>query len=301
MIRKYFFLKFLFVFVLIINENAFADGGLVAFYKLGTKKGSLIEVRNNIVKSLIKENFKILGEYNPSKDSNLLVITFTRKDLLDITLKIKDKGLMASVMRIGLIANNNSVDISLLNPEYVFYSYLRDNTKKYEIELAQISLDIKMALYTITPEFTPFIISSLSDRELKEFRFLIRYPSFDDHIIVGTFKSFKQGLKIIKDNLQARKGETIKVYELIYEKEKIALFGIGLLDKRKGEANFLDKLGNSHLAALPYELILVDTTASILHGKFRFPLYWSDLSMQEYRLIYKTPRDIEETMKVISK
>jgi len=204
-------------------------------------------------------------------------------------------------MRIGLIRKGNKVEISLLNPEYIFYAYLRDATKKFEIELSQISLDIKIALRDISSEFVPYITSSLSDRELKEFRYLVRHPSFDDHITIKKFKTFEQGLKTIRTNLQARRAETIKVYELVYDKEKIALFGVGLLNKRKGEANFLSKLGESHLAALPYELILIDTTATILHGKYRFPLYWSDLTMKEYRLIYKTPRDIEETMKAITK
>ena len=296
--------RFLIIFIILfifINKPILADGGLIAFYKLGSKRGSLIEVKNKIKKVLLKENFKILGEYHPANNSNFLVITFTNQDLLDITIQIKDRGLMASVMRIGLIVKGNKVEISLLNPEYIFYAYLRDEIRKFEIELSQISLDIKIALKGISSEFAPYITSSLSDRELKEFRYLVRHPSFDSHITINKFESFEQGLKIIRANLQARKAETIKVYELVYEKQKIALFGVGLLNKRKGEAYFLSKLGESHLAALPYELILIDKTATILHGKFRFPLYWSDLSMQEYRLIYKTPRDIEETMKAITK
>ncbi len=88
---------------------------------------------------------------------------------------------------------------------------------------------------------------------------------------------------------------------MVFKDSKIALFGIGLHDIRKGEANFLGKLGKSHLAALPYELVLINNTATILHGKYRFPLYWSDLSMLEYRKIYKTPRDIVETMKAITR
>jgi len=230
-----------------------------------------------------------------------MVITFTRQDLISLTLKIGNNSVIAGIMRIGLVQQNDSVEVSLLNPEYLFYAYLRDETKKYEIELNQISLDIKSALFEIGSEFKPFITSSLTEQELKEFRFLVHNPSFTDAIDVMDFKSFEEGVEIIQKNLQARKDETYKVYGMVFKDQKVAVFGIGLYDLRNGEAFFLDKLGKSHLAALPYELILVNKKATMLHGKYWFPLYWSDLSMSEYRKIYKTPRDIEETMKAITR
>jgi len=290
-----------YLFIFFANTLIFADGGLVAFYKLGTQHGTINDFQPKISEALTNEGFEIIGSYHPAKDDSLMVIAFTRKDLVDITLKIGDRAIMASIMRIGLVQKDSMVEISLLNPEYVFFAYLQDNAKKYEIELNQISLDIKMALIGIGDEFTPFITSSLTERELMEFKFLVRNPGFEDSIEVMKFSSFEQGVETIEKNLQARKDGTFKVYEMVFKQRKIAIFGIGLQDQRKGEASFLEKLGKSHLAALPYELVLIENTATILHGKFRFPLYWSDLSMSEYRKIYKTPRDIEETMKAITR
>jgi len=298
---KYLFKIITFILIFFADVPVFADGGLVAFYKLGNRKGNLHIVESDIKKSLEAENFEILGAYHPAKDTNLLVITFTRKDLISLTLKIGNNSIMAGIMRVGLIQVDNSVEISLLNPEYLFYAYLRDETKKYEIELNQISLDIKSALFELCNDFKPFIISSLTEKELKEFRFIVHNPAFSDAIDVMDFNSFEQGVEIIQKNLQARKDEAYKVYEMIFKDQKVAVFGIGLYDLRNGEAFFLNKLGKSHLAALPYELVLVGNKAMMLHGKFWFPLYWSDLSMTDYRKIYKTPRDIEETMKAITR
>ena len=292
---------FISLLFLLVTIKLSADGGLVAFYKLGGQEGTISSVKEMVNQALISDSFEIIGSYHPAKDSNLMVITFTRKDLIEITTRYDNRGLMASVMRVGLIRRDNHVDISLLNPEYIFYAYLKDNAKKVEIELNEISLDIKNALLPIATDFEPFVITSLSERELKEFKFLVRNPGFDDAIDVMDFPSFEIGLDVIQKNLQARKDGTFKVYELKLEDKKVALFGIGLQDPRNGEANFLKQLGVNHLAALPYELILIDKTASMLHGKFRFPLYWSDLTMSEYRKIYKTPRDIEETMKSITR
>lgn len=300
MIYKFVKLGAFFLLMLILPLKIVADGGLVAFYKLGTQEGTMNQVKEKINAALLTEKFKIIGSYNPAKDSNLMVIAFTRIDLIEITTRFDKRGLMASIMRVGLIRDGDQVQISLLNPEYIFYAYLKDDAKNIEIELNQISLDIKIALDQISTEFKPYVTSSLSERELKEFKFLVRNPGFDDALIVMEFPSFEAGLEVIQKNLQARKAGTYKVYEIIIKDKKIALFGIGLQDPSKGEANFLNLLGVTHLAALPYELILIDNKASILHGKFRFPLYWSDITMSEYRKIYKTPRDIEETMKSIT-
>ncbi|MFN8255256.1 MAG: hypothetical protein U0W24_06175 [Bacteroidales bacterium] len=294
-------LIFICLSIVLAQNSMLADGGLVAFYQLGYQKGTLNHVDSAVRATLQSEKFDIIGSYHPAKDENLLVITFTRQDLLSLTLKIGNTAIMAGVMRIGLIKQNDSVQISLLNPEYLFYAYLRDETKKYEIELNQISIEIKSALLPVATEFTPFITSSLTERELKEFRFLVHNPGFDDAISVMEFESFNKGVETIRKNLQARKDETYKVYEMIFKDKKVAIFGIGLFDARNGEAFFLNKLGKSHLAALPYELVLIDNKASMLHGKFWFPLFWSDLSMSDYRKIYKTPRDIEETMKSITR
>jgi len=299
MTKKIYFGFIFFLFFLPIS--VFADGGLIAFYKLGTVKGSIDEVKDEIVTQLEKNEFEIIGKYHPMKSDDLLVIVFTNEKLLNICKQIPEQGLMAASMRVGLIAKNDSVEISLLNPEYIFYAYLRDYTKKYEIELNQISIDIKMALYPVSDGFLPYITSSLSERELKEFRFTVRNPGFSDPVLIHQFPDFETAVKKIEENLQARKEGCVKVYELIDKERKVAVFGVGLLDERRGEAVFLPKLGISHIAALPYELVVNDNKVIILHGKYRFPLYWSDLTMTEYRKIYKTPRDVEELMKALTR
>ncbi len=299
MLKKIYF--YLLINLFLFPFPVFAGGGLIAFYKLGLLKGNIKEVKTQIIHQLESNNFEIIGAYAPMNNSDLQVIVFTNKQLKNICEQIPDRGLMAAGMRVGLIAVNDSVEISLLNPEYIFYAYLRDYAKQFEIELNQISIDIKMALYPVSNGFLPYITSSLSERELKEFRFTVRNPSFSEPVLIKQFPDFKQAIKTIEDNLQARKEGCIKVYELIDSAKQTAVFGVGLLDDRRGESVFLPKLGISHIAALPYELAVNEGKVTILHGKYRFPLYWSDLTMTEYRKIYKSPRDVEELMKALTR
>jgi len=93
------------------------------------------------------------------------------------------------------------------------------------------------------------------------------------------------------------KGDTKQVYRLLYKANKVAVFGVALKNKSDGESYFLPKIGASNLAALPYEIILQDNKATMLHGKYRLALSWPELSMSTFMKIMSTPGDIEDTLK----
>lgn len=284
-------------------QMTYADGGLTSYYKVGTIQGTIDEAKAKVEQALTSMNFEIIGGYHPGRENDMYVITFTRKDLIDITLKVEDRGPLASVLRVGLLSDQQgNVEVTLLNPEYLFYGYLRDHITKYEMELNAISMDVRIALSQVGQEFTPFGGNSLTESELKEYKYLVRMPSFDDPVILrDDFSSFSEGVETIQDNLKAQRGGAMKVYELIFENYQIAVFGVGLVDKNRGETKFLNVLGERHIAAMPYEIILEGSKASILHGRFRFPFFWSHLSMEDYRKIYRTPKDVEEILKGLTK
>ena len=68
-------------------------------------------------------------------------------------------------------------------------------------------------------------------------------------------------------------------------------------NQEEGEASFLPTIGEDHIAAMPYEIILQDKTATMLHGKYRLALHWPDLSMGTFMKIMSTPGDIEDVLK----
>ena len=102
-------------------------------------------------------------------------------------------------------------------------------------------------------------------------------------------------------NLTAKKGKTVEVYRLVYTSEKVAVFGVGLQSTEDGEAHFLPKIGEAHVAALPYEIILQGTKATMLHGKYRIALHWPELTMGTFMKIMSTPGDIEDTLEELCK
>ncbi len=77
-------------------------------------------------------------------------------------------------------------------------------------------------------------------------------------------------------------------------------FGIGLLDAEEGEVDFLPTIGDDHIAALPYEIILQDTEVTMLPGRYRLALHWPELSMGTFMKIMSTPGNIEDFMEGVT-
>jgi hypothetical protein len=122
-------------------------------------------------------------------------------------------------------------------------------------------------------------------------------PYFDDPVALNEFDSFEAGVNKIRANLSSGKGNTKKIYEVIHKDSKVAVFGIALLDPEEGEAHFLPIIGEDHIAAMPYEIIVEGTEATMLHGRFRFAMHWPELTMGTFTKIMSSPGDVKDIMK----
>jgi len=100
--------------------------------------------------------------------------------------------------------------------------------------------------------------------------------------------------------LNKGKGNTHKVFELVFPDKQITVFGVGLWDKETGEEHFLEIVGEGHIANMPYEIILQGKEATMLAGKYRIALYWPELTMGTFMKIKSTPGEIEDTMEVLT-
>lgn len=265
------------------------------YIKVGESTESIQKLSSDVINALENNSFTILGSYNPSGKSDLKVIAFTRNDLKNTVIKVKDRGALAAIFKVGLVKSDGKVTISYTNPDYILRAYLQDSFITYQGTLQKFGTDLKTALSPIGNEFKQFGGSVAAD-DLKKYHYKITMPYFTDPEDLNEFASFEEGVKIITDNLNANKGTTKMVYKLIYTNEEVAVFGVGLLDKEDGESYFLPKIGEAHAAALPYEIILQGKEVTMLHGKYRIALHWPDLTMGTFMKIMSTPGDIEDTL-----
>ena len=271
---------------------------LSPYIKVGNSTATIDSVAKNVVSVLKANGFQVLGTYNPSKKASLKVIAFTKSELKSKVVKIEDRGALAAIFKVGLEKKNNDVTISYTNPDNILRAYLMDNYETYKSTFIKFSNDLKMALSALGSEFTPFGGTVKADK-LKKYHYKIMMPYFTDPVTLNEFDSFEEGLAIIQKNLKAKKGKTKLIYKLIYSREKVAVFGVGLESSEEGESYFLPKIGEAHLAALPYEIILQGNKATMLHGKYRIALHWPDLTMGTFMKIMSTPGDIEDALEAV--
>ena len=280
----------------ISSQTLMADEKLPPYLKVTVSSSQMDELIMNVSSALETEGFEVLGQYNPGTNKNLAVLAYTRKDLQQLSLKVEDRGALASVLKIGFVQKSEQITVSMLNPMYLFYAYFMDEADKMKADLSRITSDAKSAMKTIGNDFTGFG-GGLEVDDLKDYHYMMMMPYFTDPVELKEFSSFNEGLKTIRENLQAKKGNTVQVYELVFEDKQVAIFGVGLLDAEDGEAHFLPIIGEDNIAAMPYEIILQGKEASMLHGKYRFALHWPELSMKQFMKISSTPGDVEDMLK----
>ena len=282
---------------ILINFNTVGQE-LSPYIKVGESTASIQDVTKEVIQTLKDNSFTVLGAYNPSNKSSLAVVAFTRTDLKNAVVKVVDRGALAATMKVGLVQKDGKVTISYTNPDYLLRAYLPTNYSTFRGTFTKFSQDLKTTFASLGNEFTPFGGTVKADK-LAKYHYKVMMPYFTDPVELNEFASFEEGLETITKNLEAKKGNTVKVYRLVYKNEKVAVFGVGLLDKEEGEPHFLPKIGEEHVAALPYEIILQGKEATMLHGKYRIALHWPDLTMGTFMKIMSTPGDIEDALEAL--
>lgn len=289
--KKFILLLFCFTYL----NSAFSQvEKLSPYLKVSTSKSDINSLVESIKIGLNEHSFNVIGEYKPATNENLYVICFTRDDLTSLCLKSEDRGALASVLKVGLVKKDQTISVSLLNPDYVFCAYL-SNYNSDKSEFSKITDDAKKALSIIGSEFTPFG-GELKINSLKKYHYKIMMPYFSDPVKLKEFESFESGVEIILNNLKAKKGNAKLIYKTINKEKQIAVFGVGLLDNENGEKQFLPIIGEDHIAAMPYDIILQGKQLTMLHGKYRFALYWPELTMGTFMKIMSTPGNVEDFM-----
>jgi len=290
------FIWSLVVILFFVFPNINTAQELSPYINVGTSNLGMEEEVERVNEALQSFKFNIIGSYSPENKPNFKVIVFTRDDLQSTLIKVEDRGALASALKVGLISNETGTTISYLNPAYIFNAYLRDEYSKHSKVLNKVELDVKESLSSLG-NINEGFGGSLSIEKLRKYHYKIMMPYFDDPVELKEFNSFKEGVAIIEKNLKAKKSDTKLVYKIIFESSEVCVFGVGLLNNSIGESKFLPIIGEDHIAAMPYEIILQGKSATMLHGRYRIALHWPELSMGTFMKIMSTPGDIEDTLK----
>ena len=290
-------MKRLIVFSMFLALGIMLVSGISPYLLVAEYEGPIDNAVAKVQAVLEEKGYDIIGRYQPGDNPNLYVMAFTSKDIIAQCQKSEDRGLLAAAMKVGFQKKEGKVFVSIVNPEYLFYAYFRDkmNEPSFKSSALRIAEGVKSSMQQAGTEMQTFG-GDLSEKELLKYRYMVGMPDFDKAVELTEVNSFNQGLEAIRKGL-SRSENTIKVYEIISQNKEIAVFGVGLKDKKEGEAYFLPIIGESHVAAMPYELILQGNEITMLHGRYRFALHWPELTMKTFTKIMSSPGDVEDAMK----
>jgi len=291
---------FLFIFVF-TSAFAEAQNSISPFYKIGEISGNINGAVTSLKNKLNSKNYQILGEYNPLRDDSLYVIAFTNEELITIAGAQKNKELLAAILKIGIYQEKNKYIVSIINPQYIFSAFLKAETLEQQKKtLAKITDDILYTLKIEANQFTPYG-GTISSDKLPDFSYNANMPTFNNPYQIKEFQSFSEGLTTIRNNLDARKGKNIKVFEIVKEDVEIAIFGIGMNNDQRGDKNYLLLLGKERIASMPYELILIGNNAFMLDRAYRLALFFPEVQQSVFSRIISGTRGIEEMMQIVTK
>lgn len=267
------------------------------YIRVAEMSGSMDESIGEVSTVLDKAGYNLIGQYQPGSNPDLYVLVFTSDKLIRFSQKSNDRGLLASALKVGFQKAEGKIAVSIVNPEYLFYAYFRELMEEdsFKSEALQISNEIKSSMAGVGKLMNPFG-GDLSPEKLIKYRYMAGMPTFEKAVELAEFGSFEQGKTAIQKGLSAG-GATVKVFEIIDDAGKTAVYGVGLKNKEEGEAHFLPIIGESHVAAMPYEIVLQGNKATMLHGRFRFALHWPELTMGTFMKIKSSPGDVEDALK----
>lgn len=218
----------LFVSILWITGSLVSQE-LSPYIKFGESVKGISEVSKEVGDNLKSGNFEVLGTYKVGNSNEVMVIAFTRSHLKDAVIKVKDRGALSAVMKVGLVREGGKTTISYTNPQYIARAYLPKGFNSYKAVINEFSANLKSTLAPLGNEFKPFGGSKMADK-LAKYHYKILMPYFSNPVSLNKFNSFEEGLNTIKANLKAKKGKTQEVYRLVFPEKQIAVFGIGLLN-----------------------------------------------------------------------
>ncbi len=293
-------MKRMLAFGILVAIGSLYVSGISPFIRIAELSGTMDQATEKVQTVLSSNGYEVIGDYQPGDNTDLHVVVFTSEKIKTLCQSVKGRSMLAAAMKVGFRKSEGKIQVSIVNPEYLFYAYFREHMDEGTLNSSalDVSSEIKSTMKEVGTLMKPFG-GDLTAKDLKKYRYMMGMPYFTDPVKLADFDSFQQGLATIQGNLSAREGKTVKVYEIIDEGKKMAVFGVGLPHEEEGEAHFLPIIGESHVAAMPYEIILLNNRATMLHGRYRFALHWPELTMGTFTKIMSSPGDVEDAMKTL--
>jgi len=242
-----------------------------------------------VERKLQGEGFVVVGRHQPAGLAQHGSLIVTDRALLDAVRSIGGVAIVGATLRVGVKSDGS---VSYMNPEYWYRAYLRGGYDAAQPAVRSAQERLARALGAGAG-----FGGDVPAAELAEYRYMFGMERIDSvRNELRSHASFDEALRTVQDNLAKGVGGTAKVYEVVLPASRLAVFGVALNDPDQGEAWWAGKIGPDHVAALPYEIYIVDGKVSALYARYRIALSWPALGMGQFMGIVRAPDAIHTTL-----
>jgi hypothetical protein len=235
-----------------------------------------------VEQQLAAGGFAVLGHHFPKGLPQHASIVATEPGLVEALKQVGGNAVAAMPIRVGVKADGS---VSYVNLEHWLRAYVRKDYGKVE-EAGKVAA---AKLQQVLGAGQPFGGEVKTD-DLASYHYMFGMERFDDDkTTLKEYKSFDEAVKAVRDNLGKGAAATAKVYELVMPDKKLAVFGVAMNDPERGEGWWVNKIGADNVAALPWEVFIVDGKVKALFGRYRTALAWPSLGMGQFMGISSHP------------
>jgi hypothetical protein len=264
-------------------------------YFTGTKlpSGDVQAVMGQVEAKLAKAGFTVLGKYAPSGLPGYGVVVVSDQPLLNVLSKMGGATIVAAPIRVGVRADGT---VTYMNLEYWARAYLRKQYPLADKTVQAAHSRLVKALGTGKP-----FGGDVERKDLGDYQYMFGMEGFEsDKNLLMEHLAFEDAVQAIRDNLTRHAGKASKVYEIVMPDKKVAVFGVALNDPKEGEGWWVKTIGADNIAALPYEIYVVNNKANHLFARFRIALGWPNVGMGDFMRIVEAPGVIRDTLTVVA-
>jgi len=246
-----------------------------------------------VEQKLLAAGFTVIGRHQPKGIPTSATLVITDPGILEAIGKVGGSAITAATLRVGVQADGT---VSYTNPEYWQRAFVRG--KYSQVEAAGKAAQGRLA--QALGEGQPFGGDVPVD-DLASYRYMFGMERFDSQSELVQHASFDEALASVRANLAKGTAETAKVYEVVMPAGKVAVLGVAMNSADSGEGWWVNKIeGAAHVAALPYEIFIVDNKVYALYARFRIALSWPELGMGQFMGIFNAPHVIHDTMSKVA-
>lgn len=251
-------------------------------------------VASDVESKLKAAGFKVVGKYFPRHLDGYGVVVATDQAMLNEVGSVGGKTILDATVRVGVKSDGT---VSYTNPEYWGRAYFRNQYSQVESTIK--SLDAKLG--KVLGRGAGFG-GDESARSLSNYRYMFGMEKLDSGKgSLAEYGSFDEAVKNVRENLERKMGNTAKVYEVVMPNKKLAVFGVALTDEQDGDARWIKKIDmQEKVAALPYEIIVVNNEVISPYARFRIALAFPDTGMGQFMRISSVPEDIRNSMVMVA-